>query len=45
MVEKRKMYGLLVGESEGKKPLGRPNRRFTDDIKMDFVDIGLGGVD
>jgi hypothetical protein len=34
-----------VGKSEGKRPLGRPRRRWEDGIRMDFIEIGLGGVD
>jgi hypothetical protein len=34
-----------VGKPEGKKPLGRPRRRWMDDIKMGFREIGWGGVD
>jgi hypothetical protein len=43
--EKRKAYRLLVGKSEGKKPLGRPRSTWLDNIKMDLVETGLGGVD
>jgi hypothetical protein len=35
MGEKRYMYRLLVGKAEGKRPLGRPRRRWIDSIKMD----------
>jgi hypothetical protein len=45
MGEKRKVYRLLVGKPEGKRPLGRPRRRWTDNIKMDFVEIGWIDVD
>jgi hypothetical protein len=45
MGEKRNVYRLLVGESEGKKPLGRPRRRWIDNIKMGLVEIGLNVVD
>jgi hypothetical protein len=34
-----------VGKPEGKKPLGRPIRRCVDNIKMDVLEMGLGGVD
>jgi hypothetical protein len=37
MVEKRKAYRLLVGKPEEKRPLGRPRRRWVDNIRMDFV--------
>jgi hypothetical protein len=36
MGEKRIVYRLLVGKPEGKRPLGRPRRRWIDNIKMDF---------
>jgi hypothetical protein len=42
---KRNVYTLLVGKPEGKRPLGRPRRRWIDNIKMDLLDIGLSGVD
>jgi hypothetical protein len=34
-----------VGKPKGKRPLGRPKRRWEDGIRMDLRDIGLGGVD
>jgi hypothetical protein len=45
MGEKRNLYRLLVGKPEGKRPLGRPRRRWMDNIKMDLSGIGLNGVD
>jgi hypothetical protein len=45
MGEKRNMYRLLVERPEGKYPLGRPSHRWVDNIKMNFVQIGWGGVD
>jgi hypothetical protein len=45
MGEKRNMYRLLVGKSEGKRPLGRPRCRWIDNIKMDLLEIGLSVVD
>jgi hypothetical protein len=45
MGEKRNAYRILVGKPEGKIPLGRPNRRWVDDIKMDLREIRLGGMD
>jgi hypothetical protein len=45
MGEKRNTYRLLVRKPEGKRPLGRPRRRLVDNIKMDVLDIGWGGVD
>jgi hypothetical protein len=44
MGEKRNVYKLLVGKSEGKRPLGRPRRRWIDDIKKDLLEIGLNVV-
>jgi hypothetical protein len=41
MGEKRNVHRLLVGKPEGKKPLGRPRRRWIDNIKMDLLEIGL----
>jgi hypothetical protein len=38
-------YRLLVGKLEGKRPLGRPRRRWIDNIKMDLLEIGLNIVD
>jgi hypothetical protein len=34
-----------VGNPEGKRPLGRPRRRWVDNTKMDLLEIGWGGVD
>jgi hypothetical protein len=45
MGEERKVYKVLVGKPEGKRPLERPRRRWEDWNRMDFRDIGLGGVD
>jgi hypothetical protein len=38
-------YRILVGKPEGKIPLGRPRRRWVDNIKMDLREIGWGGRD
>jgi hypothetical protein len=43
--EKRNAYSTLVGKPEGKRPLGRPRRRWVDNIKMDQIEIGWDGVD
>jgi hypothetical protein len=43
--EKKNTYRLLVGKPEGKRPLGRPRRRWDDNIKMDLREMGWGGVD
>jgi hypothetical protein len=45
MEEKRNAYRTLVGNPEGKRPLGRPRRSWVDNIKMDFRKIGRGGMD
>jgi hypothetical protein len=45
MGEERKVIGVLVGKSEGRRPLGRPRRRLENGIRMDLREIGLGGVD
>jgi hypothetical protein len=45
MGEKRNVYRLLVGKPEGKRRLGRPGRRWIDNIKMDLLEIGLSVVD
>jgi hypothetical protein len=45
MGEKRSVYRLLVGKPEGKSPLGRPRRRWIDNIKMDLLDMGLSVVE
>jgi hypothetical protein len=42
---KRNAYRLLVGKPEGKKLLGKPRRRWVNNIKMDLGEIRLGGVD
>jgi hypothetical protein len=41
MREGRGVYRVLVGRSEGKRPLGRTRRRWEDNIKMDFREIGI----
>jgi len=45
MGEMRGIYRVLVGKPEGKTPLGRSRRRCEDNIKMDFQEVGCGGVD
>jgi hypothetical protein len=37
--------GILVGKTERKRPLGRPRRRWVDNIKMDLREVGWGGRD
>jgi hypothetical protein len=43
--EKRNMYRLFVRKPEGKRPLERTRRRWIDNIKMELIETGLGGVD
>jgi hypothetical protein len=45
MGEKRDAYKVLVGKLERKRPLGRPRRRWVDNIKMDLREVGWDGVD
>jgi hypothetical protein len=45
MGEKRNVYRLLVGKPEGKRPLGRPRRRWIINIKMDLLEIRLSVAD
>jgi hypothetical protein len=42
MREKRNAYRMLVGKPEGRRPLGRPRRRWVDNIRMDLVEVGWG---
>jgi hypothetical protein len=44
MVEGRGVYRVLVGRPEGKRPLGRPRRRWEDNIKMDIREMGIDGA-
>jgi hypothetical protein len=45
MGEERVVHRVLVGKPEGKRPLGRPRRRWEDNIKMDVQDVGGGRGD
>ena len=45
MGERRDVYRVLVGKPEGKRPLGRPRRRWEDNIKMVLQEVGYGGMD
>jgi hypothetical protein len=40
----RNAYNILVGKLEGKRPIGRPRRRWDDNIRMDLREIGWEGV-
>ena len=40
--EERGVYRVLVGKSEGKRPLGRPRRRWVDNIRTDLQEVGCG---
>jgi hypothetical protein len=42
---RRGAYKALVGKSEGRRPLGKPRRRWEDNIKMDLREVGWGGAD
>jgi hypothetical protein len=45
MGEGRGVYRGLVGKPEGKRPVGRPRRRWENNIKMDVLEVGRGGMD
>ena len=45
MGERRRVYRVLVGKPEGKRPLGRPRHRWEDNIKMDLQEVGCGVKD
>jgi hypothetical protein len=44
-MEKRNAYRILVGKSEGKRQLGRPRRRWVDNIKIELTEIGWHGME
>jgi hypothetical protein len=45
MGERRGVYRILVGKPEGKRPLGKPRRRWEDNIKMDLQKVGCEGTE
>jgi hypothetical protein len=45
MGEGRGVYSVLVGKPEGKRPLGRPRRRWEDNVRMDLQEVGCGCVE
>ena len=45
MGEERGVYRVLVGKSEGKRPLGRPRHRWVNNIRMDLQEVGCGYMD
>jgi hypothetical protein len=44
MGEGKRVYRVLVGRHEGKRPLGRPSRRWDDNIKLDLRETGIDGA-
>jgi hypothetical protein len=45
MGDRRGLFRVLVGKPEGKSPLGRPRSTWEDNIKMDYKEVGCGGMD
>jgi hypothetical protein len=45
MGETKNVYRITMGKPEGKRPLGRPRRRWVDNIKIDLREIGWNGLD
>jgi len=45
MGEERAVYRVLVGKPKGKRPLGRPRRRWVDNIRTDLQEVGCGYMD
>jgi len=43
--DEKGVYRVLVGKPEEKRPLGRPRRRWEDNIKVDLQEVGCGGMD
>jgi hypothetical protein len=44
-MRERSVHRILVGKPEGRRPLGRPRRRWVDNIKIDFRELEWGGID
>ena len=42
---RRVVYSVLVGKREGKRPLGRPKRRWEENIMVDLQEVGCGSMD
>jgi len=45
MGEERVVYSVLAGKPKGRRPMGRPRRRWADNIRMDLQDVGCGYMD
>jgi len=45
MGEERRVYRVVVGKTEGRRPLGRPKLRWEDNIRMDLQEVGCGHMD
>ena len=45
MCDRKGVFKVLVGKPEGKRSLGRPRRRWEDNIKKDLQEVGCGGMD
>jgi len=45
MGEEREVYRVLLGKPEARSPLGRPRRRWVDNIRMDLQEVGCGSMD
>ena len=45
MGEEREVYRVLLGKPEGRRPLGRPRRRWVDNIRIDLQEVGCGYMD
>jgi hypothetical protein len=45
MGKRRGVYTVFMGKPEGKRPMGKPRRRWEDNIKMNLEEVGCGGMD